>query len=108
MEFHRVQAVGQRENAKVDWLGMLTKLCLSLEGSSLSADGESVLEMLKEGLVSKGLVEKAGDEPVSISDASRVMYPGSESVPSGVMCVQNWNSGKSNLSPLSKSGSCGA
>ena len=70
MEFHGVQVVGQRGNAEVDWLGTLTKLCPSSEGSSLSADGESILEMLKKGLVSKGLVEKARDEPVSISDAS--------------------------------------
>ena len=64
---------------------MSTKLCPSSEGSRLSAGGESVLEMLKDGLVLNGLVEKGGDEVVSIGDAFRVMYPGSELVPSGVM-----------------------
>jgi len=34
-----------------------------------------------------GLVLNAGDVSKSIGDPLRVMYPGSESDPSGVMCV---------------------
>jgi len=56
--------------------------------SSLSARIEGSNRVtLREGLVSKGLVVNAGDVPESVGDPARVMYPGSESDPSGVMCV---------------------
>jgi len=53
-----------------------------------------------------GLVVNAGDESLLMGNPSHVMYPGLESVPSGVtwLCVPKLE--KSNLIPLSGSGSC--
>ena len=68
------------------------------------SDGEELFT----GLVSNaGLVVKAGEVPVSIGDAARVMYPGSESVPSGVMWLWIPSSGKSKQIPPSETGKDG-
>ena len=61
------------------------------------------------GLVSNlGLLLKAGDELVGIGEWFLVMYPGSESVPSGVMWLWTAKSGNSRGKLPSKTGSCGA
>ena len=88
---------------------MLMKwLWVSSEGSRLSAAVEASSGDMGVGVeLNAGLVVKAGDKSLLMGDPSCVMYPGSESVPSGVMWLYVPNSGKLNLIPLSESGSCG-
>ena len=81
---------------------------MSSKGSRLSAAVEASSGDMGAGVESNaGLVVKVGDESLLMGDLSCVMYPGSESVPSGVSWLYVLNSGKSNLIPLSGSGSCG-
>lgn len=80
-----------------------------LDDSSLSDGVESYGEVLKAGDVLKaGLVVKWMEELVSIGEPSRVMYPGSESVPCGVTWLCARSSGKSKVKSSERCGSCGA
>ena len=72
--------------------------------------GEEVLdgEELFAGVVSNaGLVVKVGEVLVLIGDAARVMWLGSESVPSGVTWLWIPSSGKSKWIPPSGTGKDG-
>jgi len=88
---------------------MLTKpLWVSSEGSRLSVVVEaSGGDMGAEVESNAGLVVKVGDELLLMGNLSHVMYPGSESIPSGVTWLYVLNLGKLNLIPLSGSGSYG-